>query len=61
MKINRCPKCGKVPVSTKEYADMFFCGYKIECLDCGLNTGYYAAKSKAVAKWNELTNKMKGE
>jgi hypothetical protein len=55
MKINRCPKCGREPVSMKVYAGEFFCGWKFGCFDCELHTGNYASKSKAIAKWNEIT------
>lgn len=58
MKINPCPKCGRKPVEMKVYANIFFCGWKIECFDCGLHTGNYASLYKAVTKWNEMT---KGE
>ena len=58
MQINRCPKCKRIPVSMKLYAGMFFCGWKIECFDCGLHTGTCTFLNEAIAKWNEFT---KGE
>jgi hypothetical protein len=39
----------------KVYAEGFFCGWKIECSDCGLHTDRCASGSEAVAKWNEMT------
>ena len=57
MQINRCPKCGREPVSMKVYAGMFFCGWQVECFDCRLHTGWCKTKDEVVAKWNEIAKK----
>lgn len=55
MQINRCPKCGREPVSTEMYAGEFYLGWRVECLRCKLHTCTCESRSEAVAKWNEMT------
>lgn len=52
MQINRCPKCGREPVS---YADLDYNGWRLQCSYCGLVTECFETRAEAVAKWNELT------
>jgi hypothetical protein len=65
MQINRCPKCGRKPSIfdraklTKELK-LVDVGVEAECYDCGLRTVRCKTRDEAVAKWNELTNKIKG-
>jgi hypothetical protein len=62
MKINRCPKCGREPVILiARYDDESesIYGYKAECYDCDLWTDIVGTKAEAVAKWNEMTEKIK--
>jgi hypothetical protein len=57
-KINRCPKCGRVPEVIRLERKFVLSAYEVECYDCGLHTGYCKTYEEAIAKWNELT---KGE
>lgn len=57
MQINRCPKCGRKPVSIEMYTPEFFLVWYIKCLRCKLHTGLCKTKDEAVAKWNENAKK----
>ena len=61
MQINRCPKCGQKPGFAKLYSGMYFCGWRLECFDCGLYTGCCKNEDEAIAKWNELAKKSEVE
>lgn len=60
MKINKCPICGREPSIHKVFnCHRDFLGYEAECYDCVLHTGRYKTREEAVAKWNEMTEKIK--
>lgn len=68
MQINRCPKCMRKPDEPEgcfRYDSvidrMRFLGWRVTCINCGFHTEVHETIDKAVAKWNELTNKIKGE
>lgn len=60
MQINRCPECGREPSIDKIFnCHRDFLGYEAECCDCGSYSGRCNTRDEAVAKWNEMTEKMK--
>lgn len=60
MQINPCPKCGRDASVAKiiDYMRYKF-GYEIGCYDCKIRTEVIKTRDEAIAKWNELTEKMK--
>jgi hypothetical protein len=62
MQINQCPKCGQVPnVSRVQGSRILIPSYQILCYKCKLESERCTTFDEAIAKWNELTNKIKGE
>jgi hypothetical protein len=61
MQINQCPRCGREPCEWINEKDFHAIGYEFSCGSCGFCTGSCKTYDEAVAKWNELTNKTKGE
>lgn len=53
MQINRCPKCGRMPViliaRNNDDSESIY-GYKAECYDCDMRSDVGGTKAEAVAK-----------
>lgn len=61
MRINRCPKCGRVPKVTLIQSYLTLDGFVVvECQTCGLKITYdFESTEGAIEKWNETTEKVK--